>query len=102
MAPDDPATHHSMGLLLVRQKNLDEAVEFLGKAAELNPANVRYTYVYAIALYESGQHEQAISVLEAALEKQPGNQEIVSALGSYYQQQGHDEKLQNLIQKYSQ
>jgi len=102
MAPDDPATHHSMGLLLVRQKNLDEAVKFLGKAAELDPTNVRYTYVYAIALYESGLHEQAISVLEAALEKQPGNQEIVSALGSYYQQQGHDEKLQNLIQRYSQ
>ena len=41
-------------------------------------------------------------MLEAALKKQPGNQEIVSALGSYYQQQGDDEKLQNLTQKYSQ
>ena len=86
-APDDPATHHAMGLLLVRQKNLEEAVKYLGKAAELDAANVRFSYVYAIALYASGQHDQAISVLEAALKKQPGNQDIISALSSYYQQQ---------------
>ena len=101
-SPDDPATHHAMGLLLVRQKNLDAAVKFLGKAAELDPASVRYSYVYAFALFTSGRHEQAISVLEEALQKQPGNQEIISALGSYYQQQGNDEKLQDLIQKYPQ
>ena len=101
-SPDDPATHHAMGLALVRQKNLDRAVNFLGKAAELAPASVRYAYVYAVALYESSRHEQAISVLEAALEKQPGNQEIISALGSYYRQQGRDGKLQELIQKYPQ
>jgi len=102
ISPDDPATHHAMGLALVRQKNLDKAINFLGKAAELAPASVRYAYVYAVALYESGRHEQAISVLEAALEKQLGNQEIISALGSYYRQQGRDEKLQELMQKYSQ
>ena len=64
-----PATHHTMGLALVRQKNLDEVVEFLGKATELDYDNVRYYYVYAVALYESGQHDQAIFVLEATLEK---------------------------------
>jgi len=52
--------------------------------------------------YESSQHEQAIFVLEPALEKQLGNQDIISALASYYQQQGNEEKLQELIQKYSQ
>jgi tetratricopeptide (TPR) repeat protein len=102
MSPDDPATHHAMGLLLVRQKNMDEAIESLGKAAQLDPVNVRYAYVYAVALYESGQHDQAISVLESALQKQPGSQEIVTALASYYEQQGQDEKLQELIGKYSQ
>jgi len=102
MSPDDPATHHAMGLALIRQKNLNEAIGSLGKATELDPANVRYAYVYAVALYENKRHDQAISVLETALEKQPGNQEIVSALGSYYQQQGYDEKLRELIGKYSQ
>jgi predicted Zn-dependent protease len=91
-----------MGLLMVRQKNLNEAVEFLGKASKLAPVNTRYAYVYAIALYESGQHDQSISVLESALQKQPGNQEIITALASYYQQQGQDEKLRELIGKYAQ
>jgi predicted CXXCH cytochrome family protein len=101
-SPDDPATHHAMGLLQVRQKNMDEAVSFLEKAAELDPANVRYSYVYAVALYENKRFQQAISVLEATLQKQPGNQDIVSALGSYYQQQGEDKKLQALTRKYVQ
>ena len=30
LSPDDPATHHAMGLLLIRQKNMDEAARFLG------------------------------------------------------------------------
>ena len=102
ISPDDPATHHAMGLLQVRQKNLDSAAKFLGKAARLAPANVRYSYVYAVALYENKQYDQAISVLEAALDKQPGNQDIGSALASYYQRQGYDNKLQELIKKHSQ
>ena len=102
MAPDDAATWHAMGLLMVRQKNMDKAIEFLGKAAELDAVNTRFAYVYAIALYENGKHDQAISVLESALQKQPGSQEIVTALASYYQQQGQDEKLQELIGKYAQ
>ena len=101
-SPDDPAAHYAMGLLLVRQKNLDEAVGFLEKAAELDPTNIRYSYVYAVALYENKRYEQAIAVLEAALQKQPANREIISALGSYYQQQGKDTKLQELNQRYTQ
>jgi len=97
LAPTDPAAHHAMGLLLVRQRQLDQAVPYLAKAADLGPVFVRYTYVYAVALYENGQPEEAISVLEAALEKQPGNRDLISALAGYYQQQGNEEKLRALI-----
>jgi predicted CXXCH cytochrome family protein len=101
-APGDPAAHHAMGLLLVRQGKLDQALAYLGTAAELDPMNTRYTYVYAVALFESGQKESALKVLESALEKHPGNRELVSALAGYYQQLGHSEKLQALIQKHTQ
>jgi Flp pilus assembly protein TadD len=101
-APRDPAAHHAMGLLLVRQEKLGQAVSYLGKAAELDSLNPRYTYVYAVALFESGQQESATKVLESALENHPGNRELVSALASYYQQLGQDEKLQVLIQKHAQ
>ena len=101
-APLDPAAHHAIGLLLIRQGKLDEAVTYLGKAAELDSLNIRYTYVYAVSIFESGQQASAIAVLEAAIQKQPDNRELVSALASYYQQLGHDEKLQELIRKHTQ
>ena len=58
--------------------------------------------MYAVALFESGQQESAVTVLETALEKQPGNRELVSALASYYQQMGLNEKLQDLIGEHAQ
>jgi tetratricopeptide (TPR) repeat protein len=101
-APEDPASYHAMGLLLVRQGKLDQAVPYLGKAAEMNSLDTRYSYVYAIALFENGQQDLSIEVLESALETQPGNRELVSALASYYEQLGYEEKLQELIRKQTQ
>lgn len=102
LSPQDPAAFHAKGLLQVRQGKLDEAVPNLRQAAELDPLNTRYVYVYAVALYESGAHDQAVATLESALILQPGSRELVSALASYYQQQGEEEKLQELIRKYPQ
>jgi Tfp pilus assembly protein PilF len=102
MAPSDPTTHHAMGLLLVRQGQLDQAVPHLARAAELGPLNSRYAYVYAVALYENGQQKQAVEVLEAALENQPGSRELNTGLAGYYRQLGEDAKLQDLIKRRSQ
>jgi len=95
-APEDPAGYHAMGLLLVRQGKLDQAVPYLGKAAEMNSLNTRYIYVYAVALFENRQQELSIKILESALQAHPGNRELVTALASYYQQLGYEEKLQEL------
>jgi predicted CXXCH cytochrome family protein len=101
VAPLDSAAFHAKGLLLVRQGNLPEALVSLRKAALLSPLNVRYFYVYAVALYESGAHDQAISELESALNSSPQSRDLVMALASYYQQQGQTEKLQLLVDEYS-
>jgi Flp pilus assembly protein TadD len=55
-----------------------------------------------VALWESGQHQPAVETLESALERFPANRELVSALGSYYQQLGDDEKLRKLAEQYQQ
>jgi Flp pilus assembly protein TadD len=49
LAPDDAALHHSLGLLLVRQGQLDVAVDELRKAVQLEPDNTRYSYVLTVA-----------------------------------------------------
>ena len=96
LAPGDAAPQHALGLLLIRQRQLDAAVGHLQKAAELDPVNVRYSYVYGVALWESGRQQEAVATLETALANHPGNRDLLSALASYYQQLGQEEKLRAL------
>jgi predicted Zn-dependent protease len=69
----------------------------LKTAVEAEPLNYRYSYVYAVALWESGKRDEAVSALEEALQKIPGNRELISALASYYRQLGEEEKLRLLL-----
>jgi tetratricopeptide (TPR) repeat protein len=78
---------HALGLLLVRQKRLDEALTYLGQAAALAKDNPRYAYVYAVALQEAGDTQRALDVLTKASERHPGNRDIVDALTALRQQQ---------------
>jgi tetratricopeptide (TPR) repeat protein len=96
LAPDDANPQHAMGLLLIRQRKLDAALGYLQRAAVLNPSNTRYLYVYGVALWESGQQQEAVATLEAGLASHPGDRDLMSALGSYYQQLGETEKLRAL------
>jgi tetratricopeptide (TPR) repeat protein len=97
-APGDPAPQHAMGLLLVREKELGAAVGYLQRAAELAPRNIRYGYVYAIALWESGARQDAVATLESLLEEHPGSRDVSTALASYYRELGDEEKLRALQQ----
>jgi len=96
LAPGDAAPQHAMGLLLIRQRQLGAAVGHLQKATELDPINARYSYVYGVALWESGRRQEAVATLEAALASHPGNRDLMSALASYYQQLGEEDKLRAL------
>jgi len=96
VAPENAAPRHAMGLMLIRQQQLDEAVGYLHQATVLDPTNVRHSYVYAVALWETGQQQQAVATLEAALTAHPGDRDLISALASYYQQLGETEKLRAL------
>jgi tetratricopeptide (TPR) repeat protein len=89
--PDAAAIHHSLGLWYVRNQEKDKALKALFKAAELEPDNARYQYVYAIALAEQDV-QKSIAILERAQGIHPGNLEILSALVSYHQQSGNQNK----------
>jgi predicted CXXCH cytochrome family protein len=95
-APEQAPSYHAMGLLLVRQQKIAQAGDYLKKAADLDPDTPRYAYVYAVALYEQGQQHKSVAILEQALQRHPGNPELISALRAYYQQLGENEKLQKL------
>jgi Flp pilus assembly protein TadD len=81
-APRDPGIHYALGLTLVRQKRMPEALTELERAATLPPERVRYVYVYGVALDSAGQTDRALEVLAGAHAVHPGNREILLALAS--------------------
>ncbi len=77
---DNGDAHHALGLLLVRQKKTDEALQELAKAAALQPDNARYAFIHAVALQSSGQIAEAVAVLREASKRHPGDPQIASFL----------------------
>ena len=103
VAPDSPVIHHVLGLSLFRQQRSKEAVDELRLAAELDPSNTRYVYVYAVALNSTGDPQQAILILQGANAAHPDNVEILQALVSFHRDLGNQaaarkyaEKLQSI------
>jgi tetratricopeptide (TPR) repeat protein len=54
LVPEAAALHHSLGLLLVRERQLEGALAALETAVELEPGNTRYQYVLDVARSEIG------------------------------------------------
>jgi predicted CXXCH cytochrome family protein len=81
--PPNGDVHHALGLLLVREKRMPEAVSELAKAAEESPENARYAYVYGVALDSVGQRSAALAFLEQAHQRFSGDRDILSALLQY-------------------
>ena len=78
--PRDAGLHHALGLALVRQKHLDEALSELRQAAELDPDEAEYAYVYAVALNSVGRTREGIAVLGENLKRHPNDRETLMAL----------------------
>jgi len=85
---DDAGLRHALGLLLVREKRLGEALPYLRQAAESTPQQARYAYVYALALQGTGEVTRAIGVLEQAADRHPADRGILVALATQYRDLG--------------
>jgi tetratricopeptide (TPR) repeat protein len=100
--PDNAQAHFALGLRYVRKKQLITALPHLKSAADLQPGYSHYAYVYAVALDSNGDTPGAIKVLEKTLNTAPGDQQIVSALVSFYRKIGGQEqaeKYQRYLEK---
>jgi predicted CXXCH cytochrome family protein len=74
---------HALGLSLIRQKRLPEAIVSLGKAVEFAPEEPRFSYVYAVALHDTGKQPEAIELLKGALTRHPYDRDILWVLATY-------------------
>jgi len=74
----------------VRQKRTEEALEELRLASTQNPDSAHYIYVYAVALNSAGKPEQAVMLLQGALNRFPGNRDILAALVAFHRDMGNE------------
>ena len=95
---ENASLYHALGLALVRQKKMPEALGKLSRAVELDPGIARYSYVYAIALQSLGQIEKAIEILESSYGQHPGNVDILLALVTINRDAGNREQALRYLQ----
>ena len=76
-APDSGATNFSYGLSLVRQQKYRDALPYLKAATEQQDSQVRYAYVYAVALDSVAQTDKALVFLKEANETWPNQYDLL-------------------------
>jgi predicted CXXCH cytochrome family protein len=86
--PDSALAHHSLGLSLVRQRRLNDALSELGRAAELEPGIARYGYVYAVALDQAQRKPEALRTLDDVLKRHPYDASALEAAAAWAAQRG--------------
>lgn len=81
--PESGSAWHALGLLEIRAGNMEQSLEHLQRAADLESQGIRYRYVYAIALHDTGAVTASLQVLKKLHRKAPANPDILLALVSY-------------------
>ncbi len=92
--PQNADLIHALGLSIVRQERLADALEPLCDAHRLAPDNARYGYVCAVALHSTGRGEEALNLLAEVHESAPGDVAVLQALVAYHRDAGNLEASQ--------
>ena len=88
VAPSDAGLHYALGLTLNRLKRTDDSLVELRRAAELDPNNARYPYVYAVGLHSAGRAGDAVAVLKDNLDRHPTDRDTLLALVTFNRDSG--------------
>jgi tetratricopeptide (TPR) repeat protein len=95
---NDAALTHAMGLALVRGGEAGKALEYLSKAAELAPDNIRYSYVHAIAMHSLSKTDEALEVLRSIYDRHPADFDTAWALATISRDAGNIEQARQYAQ----
>jgi len=86
--PDQPTALHNMGELLCRRRNNGAAVEYLARAATLEPNNPNYHNTLSVALLGAGRPDDAFIEVQKALALNPNQANAISNLGICHADRG--------------
>src|SRR5262249_33086369 len=100
-APADDRAWYLLATALKRDANAqNEMAAALVQALDLNPGNTRARVALAQFHSASGRLDTAISELEKAIARDPGNPAALYQLGIAYQRQGKAEKARLMAQEF--
>ena len=97
--PESGAALHALGLLETRSGDNEKALAYLSQAAQLETAGTRHRFVYAIALHDLGNPQQAIRELEKLLSDVPSDEQVLLALANYNAETGQKARAKAYAQK---
>jgi Flp pilus assembly protein TadD len=87
--PDDPGVLNYLGYMWVDSgRRVEQGAEMLARAHAAEPSNGNIQDSLGWAQFRQGQYDVAVTTLEGAVGKLPGNPEIVDHLGDAYWQVG--------------
>jgi tetratricopeptide (TPR) repeat protein len=98
-SPNDASLQYALGLLKVRRQQGQNALDLFATATRLDPGNARYSYVYAVALNDSGQTNAAIEILERNISVHPYDRDSIAALVSFCDRAGKSVEALNYAQR---
>jgi tetratricopeptide (TPR) repeat protein len=99
LVPQEPAVWANLGLLLLRQQDLDQAAQHLARAADLAPDSADIRRLQALAESRRGNLPQAIAHWRRAIELDPGDRFSEYALALETERQGNDAEAQAILER---
>ena len=93
VAPGEPAAWANLGLLLLRQQDLDGAAERLTRAAQLAPENADVQRLLGLLESRRGNLPAAIEHWKQALQRRPADMKAAYALALDQERQGTPESI---------
>jgi tetratricopeptide (TPR) repeat protein len=96
--PQDADLLHALGLLLVRERRLEEAIRALEEAARRAPDRARYAYAHALALDAAGERGQALRTLEEVQVRHPVDRDVLTALVTLNRDAGSSDAARHFAQ----
>ncbi|WMJ83323.1 tetratricopeptide repeat protein [Oscillospiraceae bacterium LTW-04] len=79
--PDSAKRYYAVGAILYRAKDWENAERFLGRAYELDPADIDILYHYAAVLYQRQDYQRAAALCRQGLKTAPNDRALLEKLG---------------------
>ncbi len=96
---NDWTLYQMLAQIELMENNDEKAIEYSGKAIEIDSTQYYTYYLLGFALNRSGDIKEAVNALEKAVLLNPGAEDVFSILGDIYFSEEHNDKAIDRYQK---